>query len=241
MPKGLLCPHGQNNIIATLSGVDRELIEPHLQIVQIKRKFVLEEPNTTIRNVYFPISGVSSTVAFTKNGRFVEVGLFGSEGMSGTAIVMDGEQATHMTFMQIGGEGLVIDAATLRKLMDRYPSLRLHMLRFVQCLMTQTARTALANNQSSLEERLARWLLMCHDRIGGNELNLTHAFLSVMLGVRRAGVTVATHVLESKGLIRATRGRILILDREGIEEQAQGIYGVPEAEYARLIGYDRSD
>jgi CRP-like cAMP-binding protein len=105
--------------------------------------------------------------------------------------------------------------------------------------MTQTSQTALSNGQSKLEERLARWLLMCHDRINGDTVELTHEFLSVMLGVRRAGVTVGTHVLEGKGLIRASRGGITILDREGLEEEAQGFYGVPEASYARLIGFDQ--
>ena len=89
-----------------------------------------------------------------------------------------------------------------------------------------------------LDERLARWLLMCHDRIDGDEIRMTHEFLSIMPGVRRAGVTVGTHILEGRGLIRATRGCIHILDRAGLEGAANGFYGAPEAEYARVVGYD---
>ena len=238
MTKGLSCPFGQNNLIHTLSSADRALIEPHLAPVKMGKGFVLEEPNKPVRLAYFPTSGVGSTVAFSKSGRRIEVGLFGCEGMSATAVVLQTAQSSHETFMQVGGAGLAIEADRLRDLLEESPSLQRHLLRYVQALMTQTSQTALSNGQAKLEERLARWLLMCHDRSSGNEIELTHEFLSVMLGVRRAGVTVGTHVLEGKGLIRANRGRIHILDREGLESEAQDSYGVPEAEYARLIGFE---
>jgi DNA-binding transcriptional MocR family regulator len=96
----------------------------------------------------------------------------------------------------------------------------------------------LANGQAKLEERLARWLLMCHNRVKGDEMTLTHEFLATMLGVRRAGVTIALHMLESQGLIRATRGVVTIQDREGLEEAADGSYGQPEAEYRRLFSQE---
>ena len=102
--------------------------------------------------------------------------------------------------------------------------------------MIQTAHTVLAQGRAKLEERLARWLLMSHDRAEGDELPLTHEFLALMLGVRRAGVTMATHLLEGRGVIRATRGQLMVVDRKGLEEIAGGTYGVPEAEYRRLIG-----
>ena len=241
MTKGLVCPYGQNNLISTLSDADRSLIEPHLTPVQLGKGVVLEEPDTPIKQVHFLMSGVGSTVASDKNGRRIEVGLFGLEGMSGTPVVMHSGFSAHMTFMQIGGDGLAIEADSLRDLMQNSPSLQHHLLRYVQVLLMQTGRTALSNGQSKLEERLARWLLMCHDRISGDMINLTHEFLSIMLGVRRAGVTIATQVLEGKGLIRAKRGQIVILDRDGLQEEAQGSYGIPEAEYTRLIGYDRQD
>lgn len=215
------------------------MIGPHLESVKLSRGAVLDKANMLTTRVYFLTSGVGSTVASSKNGRHIEVGLFGLEGMSGSTVVLQAGQSSDKSFMQIGGEGLMIEADRLQDLIQQSPSLQRHLLRYVQAQQTQTGQTALANGRSKLEERLARWLLMCHDRICGDSMNLTHEFLSIMLGVRRAGVTVGTHLLEGKGLIRAERGRITILDREGLEDEAQDSYGVPEAEYARLIGFDR--
>lgn len=138
--------------------------------------------------------------------------------------------------MQVGGEGIRISSNDLREAMDASPTLRLSFLRFVQSLRVQTEQTALANAQAQLEERLCRWLLMCHDRLDGDDLPATHEFLATMLGVRRAGVTTGIQTLQSRGLIRATRGSIEIIDRDGMAVCADGIYGVPEAEYQRLVG-----
>jgi CRP-like cAMP-binding protein len=120
--------------------------------------------------------------------------------------------------------------------MEASPSLKALLLRWVQVLMIQTAQSALANGRYTIQERLARWLLMCHDRLDGDDLPLTHEFLSLMLGVRRSGVTEALHVLEGVKIVRTSRGRIHILDREKLEEIAGDCYGLSEAEYAKLIG-----
>jgi CRP-like cAMP-binding protein len=240
MNKGLFCPNGRNNLLHTLSDADRALIEPCLESVELEKGMVLEEAGEPVSRIYFPRSGVGSNVALSKNGRRIEVGLFGCEGMSGTAIVMQTGQSTHETFMQIGGAGYSIEAGQLRDLLEQSVSMQRHLLRYVQAMMTQVSQTALSNGQAKLEERLARWLLMCHDRMNSDEMPLTHEFLSVMLGVRRAGVTVGTHMLEGKGMIRASRGQITILDREGLEQEARDSYGISEAEYARLIGFRQS-
>ncbi len=236
MPKRLSCPKGQNNLLATLNESDSKLILPHLRQVELERGRVLEDPDRPVEMVYFPITGVGSMVAIGRDGRRIEIGLFGREGMSGTSVVSESDQTPMESFMQVGGHGLAIRAEMLRDVMESSPSMHRHFLRFLHVLLTQTSHTALANGHAKLEERLSRWLLMCHDRIDGDEMELTHEFMSVMLGVRRAGVTVGTHILEGKGLIRATRGRIIILDREGLEAQAMQSYGIPEDEYDRLIG-----
>ena len=236
MSKNLTCPHGQNNLIFTMSHADRALLEPHLTQVDLERRKVLEEPNTAIRYIYFPIIGIGSTIAVGSEGRRIEAGLFGREGMSGTSILMETDRTPHETFMQVAGHGLVMETDAFRDVLEKSPSIRRHLARFVQAMAIQTAHTALSNGQAKLEERLARWLLMCHDRIDGDEITLTHKFLALMLGVRRAGVTVGTHMLEGKGMIRAGRGSIVILDREGLEDEARQSYGVPEKEYARLFG-----
>ena len=224
-----------------MNHADFELIEPHLVDVKLEKGKVLEEPDTPIEAVYFLKSGVGSTVALSTLGRRIEVGLFGCEGMSGTAIVLHAAHASHETFIQIPGDGQAMESGKLRELMAQNPTLHAHLLKYVQFLMTQTSQTALANGRSKLEERLARWLLMCHDRSDGDSMDLTHEFLAIMLGVRRAGVTVGTHILEGKGLIRAIRGRITILDREGLQNVAQDFYGIPEKEYDRLIGFKRQN
>jgi hypothetical protein len=156
--------------------------------------------------------------------------------MSGGEVVMGDNRAVHECFMQIAGYGHRISSEALREAMDVSPTLRLFLLRFVLSQQVQTEHTALANAQAQLEERLCRWLLMCHDRVDGDVLELTHEFISTMLGVRRAGVTLAIHMLEGRGLIQAERGRIRVADREGLEAGAGGIYGKPEAEFERLVG-----
>ena len=127
-------------------------------------------------------------------------------------------------------------AADLLRLVEKSPSLRNILLRFVHVFMTQTAQTALVNGSSIIEERLSRWVLMCQDRLDAMEFPITHDFLSMMLGVRRSSVTDAVHLLEADLLIKATRGNIRILDRDRLVRAAGASYGVPEAKYRRLIG-----
>jgi CRP-like cAMP-binding protein len=119
--------------------------------------------------------------------------------------------------------------------MQASPRLREVLLRFVQSFLIQATHTAISNGSARLEERLARWLLMAHDRIESDDLPLVHEFLALMLGVRRPGVTIGIHSLEGAGLIEARRGVIKILDRKGLEDAANASYGVPEAEYRRLM------
>jgi CRP-like cAMP-binding protein len=141
----------------------------------------------------------------------------------------------HETFMQAPGDGWRIAAGELHDAMAKSPTLRASLLRFVHVQVCQMMYSALANGRYRLEERLARWLLMAHDRAESDEVVLTHEFISVMLGVRRASVTLALNELEKDGLIEARRGAIIINDRSKLEEAANGSYGFPEADYRRLI------
>lgn len=228
--------NNRNLILASLSQRDAELLQPHLKPVNFKVCHSMEKPHTPIESVYFPETGIASIVAIGDHGRRIETGIFGRDGMSGSAIVMGWDSSPHEIYVQCAGAGQSIASDLLREAMDRSASLRNHFLRYIQFMMIQTAHTALANGRAKLEERLARWLLMYHDRLEGDELLLTHDFLALMLGVRRAGVTVAIHLLEGRGLIKASRGTIIVVDREGLVEKANGSYGVPEAEYKRLMG-----
>ena len=235
MSKRISCPHGQNGLLHLLTPEDRAAVEPHLSPIDLAARTILEEPGASIRHVVFPVTGVGSILALAGNGQRIEAGLFGCEGMSGMAVVTGTDSLPTQTIMQVSGKGRRIEADRLRDLMEARPRIRALLLRFVQAIFVQASQTALSNGRATLEERLARWLLMCHDRIRGDEMALTHEFLAVMLGVRRAGVTIGTHLLEGKGLIRAKRGRIVIVDREGLEELAKSSYGASEAEYERLF------
>lgn len=229
-------PRSRNRLLESLSTDDFDLLEPHLESVTLGLRKSLERPNRRIDAVYFPEAGFASVVAVQSSGKQVEVGLIGREGMTGLPIVLGNHRSPHATYIQAPGTGKCIAATELRKATRASLSLRDSLLKFVQAFGVQTTHTAVSNAQSRLDVRLARWLLMAHDRIGDDTLPLTHEFLSLMLGVRRAGVTEALHALRERGLISYGRGQIAVKDRKGLERAAGEAYGVPEAEYRRLIG-----
>jgi hypothetical protein len=166
----------------------------------------------------------------------VQVGLIGCEGMSGTAVVLGGDQSPHSTYVQVAGQAQQITADDLRKAVTASDSLRSVLLKFVQVFMVQTAHTAIANARDHIDRRLARWILMAHDRTRDNNLPLTHEFLALMLAVRRVGVTEALQNLKRKKLIDTGRNHIVLRNRKGLERVAGTAYGTPEKEYRRLIG-----
>jgi CRP-like cAMP-binding protein len=229
-------PSNENRLLASLSTGDFDLLEPHLESVTLGLRKHLERPNRRIEAAYFPEAGFASVIAVQSNGKQVEVGLIGREGMTGLPIVFGNHRSPHATYIQAPGTGKGIAATELRKATQASLSLRDSLLKFVQAFGVQTSHTAISNAQSRLDVRLARWLLMANDRIGTDTLPLTHEFLSLMLGVRRAGVTETLHVLRERGLISYGRGQIAVKDRKGLERAAGEAYGVPEAEYRRLIG-----
>ena len=211
-----------NHILSRLSGADLRLLERHLEPVDLPVRRQLEERNKRVEHVYFPESGFASVVA---NGvRNIEVGIIGREGMSGLSVVMGSDaNPVNETYIQIAGQGQRMAATALRDAIGASVSLHQVMLRYAHTFMVQTSQTALANGRSKIEERLARWLLMAADRVEG-ELALTHEFLSVMLAVRRSGVTTALQELARTGLVSHRRGFVTILDREGLEEISNGTY-----------------
>jgi CRP-like cAMP-binding protein len=160
--------------------------------------------------------------------------------MTGLAIVHGADRSPCDVFMQIEGQGQRISADNLRMAMDQSATLLRTFLRFAHVFGVQSGYTALANAQGTLEERLARWLLMAHDRIADDQLLLTHEFLALMLGTRRAGVTTALGHFDRKGVVETARGAVTVLDRQGLEECANGLYGEPEAEFERLFSESRS-
>jgi CRP-like cAMP-binding protein len=226
----------QNRLLNSLSAADLGLLLPKLVPLALPVHQVLEAPNKRIDDIYFIDSGFASVVAIQGKQVKAEVGLIGREGMTGLPVVLGNHLSAQSTYIQAPGSGRRIDAIVLRKAMNNSPSLRTSLLKYVHAFMIQTTHTAVANACAKLDQRLARWILMADDRVDGSSLPLTHEFLSLMLGVRRAGVTEALHALESKGLISSSRGAILVRNRKGIERSAGGTYGVPEKELRRLMG-----
>ena len=226
----------RNRLLTKMPPEDWTLLAPHLEMVTLKERQVVEVPGKPITHVYFVETGVVSVVAVNDEDHRIEVGVIGREGMTGVALVMGDDRAQHSAYLQIGGNGRRMPAASFLEAMNRSASLRSLMMKSANAFMIQTAHTALANGRAKLEERLARWLLMAHDRLNTDSVPLTHEFLAVMLGVRRAGVTVALHSFERRGLITTRRGQLTLVDRKGIEKVAGSFYGIPEAELKRLMG-----
>jgi CRP-like cAMP-binding protein len=224
----------QNRLLLALSKADLALLTPWLEPAELVLRQSIEQAHKPIRHAYFPESGIISVVAKSADDE-IEAGLIGWEGVSGSAVILGNHRSPNDAYVQMAGNAHRISGKRLREALDVSKSLRQRMQRFAHVFMVQVAQTAFANGKSKIGDRLARWLLMVHDRQDGDELSLTHEFIAVMLGVRRSGVTDALHELEDKGLIRASRGAIRILSRKGLIALAGGIYGVPEAEYERLM------
>src|SRR3569833_1210107 len=230
----------RNRLLQKVALADWDLIGPQLEAVTLKDRQVIEVPTKPITHAYFLETGVASVVAVDSEDHRIEVGVIGYEGLTGVPLIMGDNRAQHSTYMQIGGTGHRIPADALVSAIAQSETLRALMLKSAQGFMIQPAQTALANGRAKLELRLARWLLMAHDRMTSDAVPLTHEFLAVMLGVRRAGVTVAIHGFERRGLVTTRRSQLTLVNRSGIEQIAGSFYGTPEAELRRLLS-DRAE
>jgi len=224
----------RNRILAALAPEDFALLQPKLEPVQLAFRQTIFQPGDPIEHVYFVERGITSVLAEASEGR-VEVGMLGSEGMVGLPVLLGSERSPYAFMVQAEGEALRTSASEMREAYQQTRGINAVIGHFIHGFMLQVAQTAYANATLNVEARLARWILMTQDRLQKDELPLTHEFLSLMLAVRRPGVTTATHVLEGGQLIKATRGQIKVLDREGLVHLADNTYGVAEAEYARLM------
>jgi CRP-like cAMP-binding protein len=183
---------------------------------------------------YFLEDGMASVVVTVNNGDTVEVGVVGVDGVVGIPILLGTVSTPGRTFIQIAGSGFRIPAKILKEEFERDGHLRRHLQRYLQAYFVQTAQTAACNRLHGIEERLARWLLTCHDRVKINELRLTHDFLSQMLGAPRTTVTLAAGLLQRAGLIRYLRGTVTVQNRTGLESTACECYPVVRDEFRRL-------
>lgn len=224
---------GSNRLLGSLSDADFDLLSPHLESVSLTLLQPLEVADKVPAHLYFPEGCVASVVATLRSDRDFEVGMIGWEGMTGTSVLV-GAPSPFDCYIQLVGHALVMPSRALPSALDASPTLRSALALYAHMLGIQTAYTALSA-RAPLPERLARWLLMIDDRVDGASFNVTHALLSIMLGVRRPGVTTALHEIEGEGLIKSTRGRVAILDRNGLRSRAGNAYGKTEKSYEDLL------
>lgn len=231
---GTVC---RNVLLNALADDDFAYIRPHLERVPLNSGHVIVGQGEPITFVCFPEYGVTSIADVLSDGTRVELALVGRDGMTNSQLLLGCRHAPHEATVQIGGgSSLRLWADRLQDFCAARPRAHALFLRFIHALSIQTARTLTSNLLHPTEQRLSRWLLMCHDRCEGDELRLKHEHIGRMLGVRRATITDALHLLEGRQALRSRRGLIIIRDREQLEALAGEAYGHPEAHYNRLIG-----
>jgi CRP-like cAMP-binding protein len=225
----------ENQLLAALTEAERSRLLPHLERVEMPMGKVLHEPGTRLSHIYFPTTSIVSMLCLMEDGASAEVAVIGADGIVGTALFMGDGSTTNRAVVQSGGEGFRLKA---RFMLDEFnragPAMHL-LLRYTQALITQTSQTAACNRHHSLDQQLCRRLLLSLDRVSSNEIGGTHELIGNMLGVRREGVTEAAGQLQQAGLIRYKRGRIMILDRTGLEKRSCECYAVVKNEYRRLL------
>jgi CRP-like cAMP-binding protein len=226
----------RNRLLTALPPKVLEQLLPDLRWVDMPFHSTLLLPGAAIDKVLFLESGWVSLLVPMENGGTAEVGLVGREGMVGLPLLFDIDQAMMEVFVQSAGRALAMEAGAFRRAVDENASLRELLLRYAFAFNTQLTMTAACNGRHVLEERLARWLLMSHDRADGDEFSMTHEFLSLMLGVRRASVTVAAGHLQKAGLIRYELGSIRVMNRSGLEAAACECHGRVQSEFTRVLG-----
>ncbi|TRW16777.1 Crp/Fnr family transcriptional regulator [Glacieibacterium frigidum] len=226
----------KNRLLAALTDEDYALLAGGLTRVELARDETMIEADSKVDFAWFPESGVCSMIATNPAGKQAEIGLIGREGLVDTTVVHGTDRTPLMAVMQIAGVAWRIRADLLMRVQADRPRMHALLLAYAQGFFIQSASTALSYAAYSIPQRLARWLLMTQDRLDGDEVGLTHERFALMLGVRRAGVTVAVQTLERRNLVEARRGAIRIVDRAGLRDYVGDGYGAPEAEYERLLG-----
>jgi CRP-like cAMP-binding protein len=215
-----------NIILLSLPPEEYGLLKPHLEPAELPQYLMLQEPGQKIEFTYFLNDGMASLVVLSRDGRSVEVGIVGKEGMVGMPLVAGLRQGAFRAIMQMEGTGTRVRAETFLDILLESPGLRAELSRFSLLHGVQTAQIAACNRLHEVEQRLARWLLMCQDRFDSQALPLTHEFLAQMLGTGRPSVSLAAGALENAGLIENLRGTVRIIKRKSLEEAACECYGV---------------
>ena len=226
----------KNRLLAHIPASERERIQPLLEEVPLDFHEDLYQQNQPTECVWFPYSGVVSLVTELSDGEPVEVATIGPEGMVGVPQLLGADRMSSRAFVQVPGRAGRMSAADFRRVVAESPELNRLLHRYVLALFSFVTQTAACNRMHTIEERLARWLLMTNDRVHSREFSLTQEFLAQMLGVRRPTVSLAAGMLAKAGLIHYVRGHITILDRAGLEGAACECYQAIASEFQRLVG-----
>jgi CRP-like cAMP-binding protein len=233
--EGQLMSPPYNHLLGALPHDEHERLLAVLEPVSLELGDVIYEPGGRLAYMYFPVSCIVSLVYTMKDGETGEMGLVGNEGAVGIALFMGGYTMPNRAIVQVAGDALRMKAQVLQDEFKRGAELQLQLLRYTQSLITQISQTAVCNRMHSIEQRLCRWLLLCHDRGKSDMLLLTQEFIANMLSGRRQSVTVAAGHLQNAGLIEYSRGHIRILDRKGLEAATCECYRVVKDELERLL------
>jgi CRP-like cAMP-binding protein len=225
-----------NAILASLSESDVAALRPHIKATHLPQKTVLYETGATIKAVYFPTTAVVSLVVTLASGEMTEAAMVGKDGAIGIASALDGKVAVSRAIVQLGGNAMVCDPGAFRSAALQSERLISKIMRHEQTLFAQAQQSTACMANHEVEARLCRWLLRAGDLSGSNHLPFTQEFLAEMLGVRRTSVTTVAHTLQEAGMIKYTRGKIEILDIEGLMDSACECYETVKTQYEQLLG-----
>ena len=233
-------PHSpkQNHLLDALPAADYARLLPHLELVPMPLGWAVYEAGGQMRYLYFPTTSIVSLLYVLENGASAEIAITGNEGLVGISLFMGGESTPSRAVVQSKGNGYRLRASVLKTEFALGGSLQYLSLRYTQALITQMAQTAVCNRHHTLDQQLCRWLLLSLDRLPGNELLMTQELISNMLGVRREGVTAAAGKLQADGLVKYSRGHIVVLDRPKLEKRVCECYAVVKKEFDRLLPYE---
>ena len=225
----------RNQILRTLPRPELDRLLPHLERVRLARRMVAYDPLKPIEYVYFVETGVISIVSVLRDRSAIETATIGCEGLIGVPVFHGVDAVPEQAFVQVPGEGFRVPTPAFRELSGELPTLRQYLHRFSVAIFTLAAQCSACNRVHTMEQRCARWLLMVHDRMEGDEFELTQDFLSQMLGVRRATVSETASQLQQAGFISYSRGRIVIVNRPGLENTACECYQIIRSTFARVL------
>lgn len=226
----------ENLLLARLARDDYRRLADSAQVVDLAQGTPIVEPGEATTHALFPLSGLISITLPMRDGKEAEIGIIGREGMFGTSLLLGTSRSPGRAVMQIEGRCVSVPAPALTELCSLAPSVRELLLRYVQAAGVQLMVNCACNGLHDINHRLARWLLMCHDRVGTATIPLTHEFIAQMLGVQRAGVTIALGAMQATGFISQQRGKIIVVDRAALESVSCECYEVATGEYVRLFG-----